>query len=53
MAQELGVDYLTISQEDLGALGDISLRGTLGNTVVETGFYVAATTTSRATDPAS
>ncbi len=41
VAQELGVDYLTISQEDLGALGDISLRGTLGNTVVETGFYVA------------
>ncbi len=41
VAQELGVDYLTITQQDLGALGDASLRGTLGTTVVETGFYLA------------
>ena len=41
VAQELGVDYLSITQQDLGALGDASLRGTLGTTVVETGFYLA------------
>ncbi len=41
VAQELGVDYLSITQADLGALGDASLRGTLETTVVETGFYVA------------
>ncbi len=36
-----GMDYLSINQEDLWALGDEGLRGTLGNTVVETGFYLA------------
>ena len=41
VAQEWGLDYLSITQEDLGALGDASLRGTLVTTVVETGFYVA------------
>ena len=41
VAQELGLDYLSITQQDLGALGDVNLRGTLNNTVVETGFYVA------------
>ena len=42
VAEELfGVDYLSITQEDLWALGDEGLRGTLGTTVVETGFYLA------------
>ena len=40
-AQELGVDYLSITQQELGILGDASIRGTLGTTVVETGFYLA------------
>ena len=42
VAEELfGMDYLSITQEDLWALGDEGLRGTLGTTVVETGFYLA------------
>ena len=37
----LGVDYLSVTQDDLGALGDQSFRGVLNNTVVETGKYLA------------
>ncbi len=36
----LGVDYLSISQQDL-ALGGEGTGGTLGTTVVETGWYLA------------
>ena len=38
MARELGVDYLSITQEDFDFLGNTS--STLGTTVVETGFYM-------------
>jgi len=38
MAKELGVDYLSITQEDFDFLGNTS--NTLGTTVVETGFYM-------------
>ena len=38
MARELGVDYLSITQEDFDFLGNTN--STLGTTVVETGFYM-------------
>ena len=47
MTQGLGLDfldYLSITQQDLGSLGSLSannVQGALGTTVVETGFYVA------------
>ena len=47
MTQGLGLDfldYLSITQQDLGslgALGSSNVQGALGTTVVETGFYVA------------
>ncbi len=47
MTQGLGLDfldYLSITQQDLGSLGSVgtaNVQGTLGTTVVETGFYVA------------
>ena len=47
MTQGLGLDfldYLSITQQDLGALGSLSsnnVQGALGTTVVETGLYVA------------
>jgi autotransporter translocation and assembly factor TamB len=47
MTQGLGLDfldYLSITQQDLGALGSLrsnNVQGALGTTVVETGFYVA------------
>ena len=34
------VDYLSITQQDLGAFGGSALGGALGTTVVETGFYL-------------
>ena len=42
-AQGLGlnVDYLSITQQDLGALGGGNIVGALETTVVETGFYLA------------
>ena len=44
VTQGLGLDfldYLSITQQDLGVLGGSALGGALSTTVVETGFYVA------------
>ncbi len=47
VTQGLGLDfldYLSITQQDLGSLGSLganNVQGALGTTVVETGFYVA------------
>ena len=44
VTQELGLDfldYLSITQQDLGGFGGSALGGALSTTIVETGFYVA------------
>ena len=44
VTQELGLDfldYLSITQQDMGTLGASNLGGALSTTVVQTGFYVA------------
>lgn len=44
VTQELGLDfldYLSITQQDMGSLGASNVGGALSTTVVQTGFYVA------------
>ena len=41
MTQGLGLDYLSITQQNIGTFGASNLGGALSTTIVQTGFYLA------------